>query len=67
MTKRQIADYLINAAGVKNEVTKNKIRVRFALKSKGILDNAHEAVVEGKISAAQAIHILAGIILNKNI
>jgi hypothetical protein len=64
MTKRQIADYFIKAAGVKNEVTKEKIRTRFALKSKGILENAHEAVVEGKVTAAQAIHILAGIILN---
>ena len=64
MTKKQIADYMIKAAGVKNESTKNKICWRFAMKSKGILDNAYNAVVEGKVSAAQAIHILAGIILN---
>ena len=65
MTKRQIADYMIKAAGVKNEVTKNKIRVRFTLKSKGILDNAYEAILDGKVTAAQAIHVLAGIILAK--
>lgn len=64
MTKRQIADYMIKAAGVKNASTKNKIYWRFAFKSKGILNNAYEAIIDGKISAAQAIHILAGIILN---
>ena len=64
MTKKQIADYMIKAAGVKNASTKNKIYWRFAMKQKGILENAYEAVLDGKVTAAQAIHILAGIILN---
>lgn len=63
ITRREVAEFLIRKAEVKNPATVRKIEARIGNKPKEAVMNAYTYVTEGTVTAAQAIHIMTGIIL----